>query len=244
MWSHLYIATNNAIFFTFTLEHSFLSLCLSLNLWELPGVEEENKVEDKTKEQVYQGLKGWVLLFSTRSESWGGGRVILGDGRGDGGLFCWGPGRSRRRFGENHLRRKIIGREFRGPQFGDRSSQTWIRKTSGWLCWIPFLLRLRWKWHRKRLEIWGCVCQGRLQRRWMRKRNGSNRRNLWTLDRRWICHYGLGYELVRGEVWRFQGATCCKFPPLPEGVILLGVFNCRPRRVQTLKSLAQVARVE
>ena len=140
-------------FFTFILEHSFLSLCLSLNMWELPGDEEKNKVEDKAKEQVYQGLKGWVLLFTTRSRSWGGGRGILGDGGGDGGLFCWGPWRSRRGFGENHLRRKIIGGEFRGPQFGDRGSQTWIRRTSGRLCWIPSLLRLRRKWHRKRLEI-------------------------------------------------------------------------------------------
>lgn len=35
-----------------------------------------------------------------------------------------------------------------------------------------------------------------------------------------------------------RGATCCNFPPLPEGVILLAVFKCRPGCVQTLKSLA------
>lgn len=36
----------------------------------------------------------------------------------------------------------------------------------------------------------------------------------------------------------------CIFPPLPEGVILLDVLNCRPGWVQTFQSLAQVARIE
>lgn len=36
----------------------------------------------------------------------------------------------------------------------------------------------------------------------------------------------------------------CNFPPLPEGVILLDVLNCRPGWVQTFESLAQVARIE
>lgn len=35
-------------------------------------------------------------------------------------------------------------------------------------------------------------------------------------------------RLFTGEVWGIQGATCCNFPPLPKGVILLAVFKCRP----------------
>lgn len=44
------------------------------------------------------------------------------------------------------------------------------------------------------------------------------------LARSYICLYGA--DLGRGELWRVWGITGCNFPPLPEGVILLAVFNC------------------